>query len=196
MQQLCIKLNHHLQAMPARADRKESHPMDKIINNTAGAAASRTSCRNTAHRNDTMTKSTYAQILSEIIAKQTEELQDAMQKGQTMQQKALGISDAEWARMDLQNSSLTKTDAEKEREEKNAQGTTLPGGDIEITKHIMGDGSTLIVKTRGGRIISQCRKKPRMISVANPAYIPPEKGGQPSSINRKTKLVPHWSPFD
>ena len=170
--------------------------MDKIINNTAGAAASRTSCRNTAHRNDTMTKSTYAQILSEIIAKQTEELQDAMQKGQTMQQKALGISDAEWARMDLQNSSLTKTDAEKEREEKNTQGTTLPGGDIEITKHIMGDGSTLIVKTRGGRIISQCRKKPRMISVANPAYIPPEKGGQPSSINRKPKLVPHWSPFD
>ncbi|MBQ5845142.1 MAG: hypothetical protein IIW64_00655, partial [Selenomonadaceae bacterium] len=70
------------------------------------------------------------------------------------------------------------------------------GGDIEITKHIMGDGSTLIVKTRGGRIISQCRKKPRMISVANPSYIPPEKGGQPSSINRKTKLVPHWSPFD
>ena len=170
--------------------------MDKIINNTAGAAASRTSCRNTAHRNDTMAKSTYAQILSEIIAKQTEELQDAMQKGQTMQQKALGISDAEWARMDLQNSSLTKTDAEKEREEKNTQGTTLPGGDIEITKHIMGDGSTLIVKTRGGRIISQCRKKPRMISVANPAYIPPEKGGQPSSINRKTKLVPHWSPFN
>ena len=182
--------------MPARADRKESHTMDKIINNTAGAAASRTSCRNTAHRNNTMAKSTYAQILSEIIAKQTEELQDAMQKGQTMQQKALGISDAEWARMDLQNSSLTKTDAEKEREEKNTQGTTLPGGDIEITKHIMGDGSTLIVKTRGGRIISQCRKKPRMISVANPAYIPPEKGGQPSSINRKTKLVPHWSPFD
>ena len=196
MQQLCIKLNHHLQAMPARADRKESHTMDKIINNTAGAAASRTSCRNTAHRNDTMAKSTYAQILSEIIAKQTEELQDAMQKGQTMQQKALGISNEEWARMDLQNSSLTKTDAEKEREEKNAQGTTMPGGDIEITKHIMGDGSTLIVKTRGGRIISQCRKKPRMISVANPAYIPPEKGGQPSSINRKTKLVPHWSPFD
>ena len=170
--------------------------MDKIINNTTGAAASRTSCRNTAHRNHTMAKSTYAQILSEIIAKQTEELQDAMQKGQTMQQKALGISDAEWARMDLQNSSLTKTDAEKEREEKNTQGTTLPGGDIEITKHIMGDGSTLIVKTRGGRIISQCRKKPRMIAVANPAYIPPEKGGQPSSINRKTKLVPHWSPFD
>lgn len=170
--------------------------MDKIINNTAGAAASRTSCRNTAHRNDTMAKSTYAQILSEIIAKQTEELQDAIKNGQTMQQKALGISNEEWARMDLQNSSLTKTDAEKEREEKNAQGTTMPGGDIEITKHIMGDGSTLIVKTRGGRIISQCRKKPRMIAVANPSYIPPEKGGQPSSINRKTKLVPHWSPFD
>ena len=168
--------------------------MEKNISHISGIAASRTSCRNTAHRNNTMAKSTYAQILSEIIAKQTEELQDAIKNGQTMQQKALGISNEEWARMDLQNSSLTKTDAEKEREEKNAQGTTMPGGDIEITKHIMGDGSTLIVKTRGGRIISQCRKKPRMISVANPAYIPPEKGGQPS--NRKTKLVPHWSPFD
>ena len=170
--------------------------MEKNISHISGIAASRTGYRSNTGRNNTMTKSTYAQILSGIIAKRTEELQDAMQKGQTMQQKALGISDAEWARMDLQNSSLTKTDAEKEREEKNAQGTTMPGGDIEITKHIMGDGSTLIVKTRGGRIISQCRKKPRMISVANPAYIPPEKGGQPSSINRKTKLVPHWSPFD
>lgn len=170
--------------------------MEKNISHISGIAASRTGYRSNTGRNNTMAKLTYAQILSEIIAKQTEELQDAMQKGQTMQQKALGISDAEWARMDLQNSSLTKTDAEKEREEKNTQGTTLPGDDIEITKHIMGDGSTLIVKTRGGRIISQCRKKPRMIAVANPAYIPPEKGGQPSSINRKTKLVPHWSPFD
>ena len=170
--------------------------MEKNISHISGIAASRIGYRSNTGRNNTMAKSTYAQILSEIIAKQTEELQDAMQKGQTMQQKALGISDAEWARMDLHNSSLTKTNAEKEREEKNAQGTTMPGGDIEITKHIMGDGSTLIVKTRGGRIISQCRKKPRMISVANPAYIPPEKGGQPSSINRKTKLVPHWSPFD
>ncbi|MGM9581326.1 MAG: hypothetical protein ACI3U2_08850 [Anaerovibrio sp.] len=170
--------------------------MDKIISNTSGAAASRASYRNNTDRKNTMAKSTYAQILSGIIAKQTEELQEAIKSGQTMQQKALGISNEEWARMDLQSSSLTKTDAEKEREEKNAQSNTLPGGDIEITKHIMGDGSTLIVKTRGGRIISQCRKKPRMIAVANPSYIPPEKGGQPSGANRKTKLVPHWSPFD
>ena len=160
--------------------------MDKIITPATGIAANRASYKNNTGRNDTMTKSTYAQILAGIIANQAEELQDAIKSGQTMQQKALGISNEEWARMDLQNSSLTKTDAEKEREEKTAQGITLPGGDIEITKHIMGDGSTLIVKTRGGRIISQCRKKPRMIAVANPSYIPPEKGGQPSSANRKT----------
>ncbi len=119
--------------------------MDKIITPAAGIAANRASYKNNTGRNDTMTKSTYAQILAGIIANQAEELQDAIKSGQTMQQKALGISNEEWARMDLQNSSLTKTDAEKEREEKTAQGTTLPGGDIEITKHIMGDGSTLIV---------------------------------------------------
>ena len=90
--------------------------MDKIITPAAGIAANRASYKNNTGRNDTMTKSTYAQILAGIIANQAEELQDAIKSGQTMQQKALGISNEEWARMDLQNSSLTQTHAEKERE--------------------------------------------------------------------------------
>lgn len=144
------------------------------------------------------TKSPYAQLLLELINKQKAELEEALKSGQTMQQRALGISDEEWQRLQLQDSSLTKTEAEKEKEEKAEKNSPAQGdkGDVETIRHMMGDGSILIVETQGGKIISQQRKKPHMITVANPAYIAPEDGGQPSLANSKTKLVPYQSILD
>lgn len=167
----------------------------KKIGNTAstawqaGFAAGQSNKGNKAKKADV--QSPYAKILSELINKQKKELEEAIKSGQTMQQRALGISDEEWQRLQLEDSPLTKTEAEREKEAKAEKHTGRQNGDIETIRHVMGDGSILIIESQNGKIISQQRKKPHMITVANPAYIPPEKGGQPSLSNARTKLVPY-----
>lgn len=60
----------------------------------------------------------------------------------------------------------------------------------ETLTHMLGDGSVLVTTTQDGKVVSQFRKKPHLVAVADPAA---PKDALPS---QRTKWVQKWSIMD
>lgn len=64
------------------------------------------------------------------------------------------------------------------------------GEAAETLSHMLGDGSVLVTTTKDGKVVSQFRKKPHLVAVADPAA---PKDALPSE---RVKMVKKWSIMD
>lgn len=167
---------------------------DMKITNLAGklAAKSDTAIRSTEKAKPSTLRD-FAAMLQESIEERRQMALAAAMSGTTVQQQILGISDEEWKRLDIANSSLVKTDEEKESAEENTSPVSANRDnastidDTETISRVLGDGSTLIITMRGNQVVSTQKIAPDEIIVANPNYIAPEDGGIGAAAQKTVK---------
>ncbi|BEU86885.1 hypothetical protein TAMA11512_03490 [Selenomonas sp. TAMA-11512] len=148
-------------------------------------------------------KEDFLALLKERITERRAIAEEAIRGGRSIQQQALGISDEEWARLDLAHSPLLQPDKEKDDDDKSSatgtsdrNGDSVSSDDTETISRVLGDGTTLIVTTRGNRVIATQKIAPDEITVANPIYVAPEDGGIGAAARKTvTKKVAHMDLF-